>query len=125
MKLTCDLCGGELEVNTARQGAVCRSCGLTYSPERLKEKQAAQPPIKPVIETPPVTNEASQKPSAAEIQKAQKRMKVMWIILAAIGLFAFLGGLLSESAFILVSIPALLITLFIFKPWKVYGGNVL
>ncbi len=125
MKLTCDLCGGELEMNTAGQGAVCKYCGLTYSAERLKEKWAIQPPTKPVVKTLPVTNAAFRKPSAAEMKKAQKRMTVMWIILAAIGLFVFLGALFTESALLLVSIPALLITLFIFKPWKVYGGKVL
>lgn len=41
MKLTCDICGGELEMKTGGQGAVCKTCGLAYSVEVLKEKMAA------------------------------------------------------------------------------------
>lgn len=41
MKLTCDLCGGELQMNAGGQDATCLNCGLTYSIERLKEKMAA------------------------------------------------------------------------------------
>lgn len=40
MKLTCDLCGGELEMKAGGQGAICTTCGLTYSMESLKEKLA-------------------------------------------------------------------------------------
>ena len=122
MKLTCDLCGGELEMNPG--GAVCGNCGLEYGEDRLREKIAQQKPVPdpkpPVRKDPP----APKKPTAAE-QKAQKRMKVMWIILAAIGLFAFFSTLFTDSALPLVSFPALLITLFIFKPWKVYGGKAI
>lgn len=47
MKLTCDICGGALEMNAGGQGAVCANCGLTYSMERLKEKLGVQSPAKP------------------------------------------------------------------------------
>jgi len=124
MKLTCDLCGSELEMKGS--GAVCRNCGLEYGEDRLKEKRSEIKP--PVVETPPVKKESLTrkvpvgKPSAA---KEQKRMKAMWIILALIGLFAFFSTLFSDGVLPLVSFPALLITLFVFKPWKVYGGKVI
>ena len=37
-KLTCDLCGGTLEINKGGKGATCIECGLTYSMEHLREK---------------------------------------------------------------------------------------
>ena len=43
MKLTCDLCGGELQMNLDGQGAVCVNCGMTYSVEHLRKKLKAQP----------------------------------------------------------------------------------
>ena len=49
MKLTCDLCGSELQMTSGGQGAVCTNCGLTYSMERLREKLGIQTaePVKP------------------------------------------------------------------------------
>lgn len=38
MKLTCDICGGELQMNPAGTGASCTRCGMTYSVERLRKK---------------------------------------------------------------------------------------
>lgn len=38
MKLSCDLCGGELQMNSNGQGAVCGKCGMTYSMEHLRKK---------------------------------------------------------------------------------------
>lgn len=40
MKLKCDLCDGQLEMNPGGQGASCVNCGMTYSLERLREKLA-------------------------------------------------------------------------------------
>lgn len=37
MKLTCDLCGGTLQMNAGGQGATCMVCGLGYSMDRLRE----------------------------------------------------------------------------------------
>lgn len=37
MKLTCDLCGGELQMKAGGQSAACAGCGLEYSRERLME----------------------------------------------------------------------------------------
>ena len=37
MKLTCDLCGGALQMNLGGQGATCLNCGITYPMERLRE----------------------------------------------------------------------------------------
>ena len=42
MKLTCDLCNGELQMTTGGQSAVCSNCGITYPIERLREKLGAQ-----------------------------------------------------------------------------------
>lgn len=48
MKLTCDICNGDLEIVAGGKGAVCKSCGLAYSVERLKEKLGSQSAAKPV-----------------------------------------------------------------------------
>lgn len=42
MKLTCDLCGGVLQMNLDGQGAVCGNCGMTYSLEHLRKKLGSQ-----------------------------------------------------------------------------------
>ena len=36
-KLVCDICGGKLIVQEGGKQAICESCGLAYSMERLKE----------------------------------------------------------------------------------------
>ncbi len=38
MKLTCDICGGTLQMNPDNQGAACTSCGMAYSLESLRAK---------------------------------------------------------------------------------------
>lgn len=38
MKLTCDLCGGALQMNAGAKDASCKNCGLCYSLEMLREK---------------------------------------------------------------------------------------
>ena len=38
MKLTCDICGGTLQMNSGGTGATCVNCGMTYSVDRLREK---------------------------------------------------------------------------------------
>lgn len=122
MKLTCDLCGGELQMKTG--GAVCSNCGLEYGEDRIREKIAEQ---KPASDPKPPVRKAPQpprKPTATE-QKAQKKMKIMWIILALIAVAAFVGGLMESGVVYVVCLVALLITLFIFKPWKVYGGKAI
>ena len=45
MKLTCDICGGTLQMNSDGKGASCVNCGITYSVERLREKLGSQSPI--------------------------------------------------------------------------------
>lgn len=119
MKLTCDLCGGELQMNPG--GAVCGNCGLEYGEDRLREKIAEQKPVPdpkpPVRKDPP----APKKPTAAE----RKRMKIMWIILALIGVVALVGGLMESGIVYVGCAAAVLITLFIFKPWNVYGGKAI
>ncbi len=41
MKLTCDLCGGTLQMNAGGKGAACAGCGMTYSMDALREKLGA------------------------------------------------------------------------------------
>ena len=47
MKITCDLCGGSLQINMGGQGATCLSCGLTYPMERLREMLNGNASVKP------------------------------------------------------------------------------
>lgn len=63
MKLTCDLCGGPLQMNAGAQDASCKNCGLCYSLEMLRQKlglvgsapkKASEAPQPPVTPTPPV-----------------------------------------------------------------------
>jgi hypothetical protein len=63
MKLTCDLCGGVLQMNAGGKDATCKTCGLCYSIDLLREKlglgATAKPqekPVAPVVETPVVEN---------------------------------------------------------------------
>lgn len=58
MKLTCDLCGGQLMVGSGGQSASCTVCGLLYSMERLREKLGIipAPAVEPPIPTPPAKN---------------------------------------------------------------------
>ena len=95
MKLTCDVCGHELRPNAG--GAICPNCGMEYGQDRLQEKNPKK-----------------------------RNLTLMWIILVIIGLYAFFGALFSEpgrqeGTVYLTSLAALLITLFIFRPWKTEG----
>lgn len=57
MKLTCDLCGGALQMNMGAKDAACKNCGLCYSLEVLREKLgvgAAPQPKKEVVPEQPV-----------------------------------------------------------------------
>ena len=38
MKLTCDLCGGTLQMNAGGKDASCKNCGLCYPMDVLREK---------------------------------------------------------------------------------------
>ena len=38
MKISCDLCGSELQMEAGGQSARCTVCGMVYSLERLREK---------------------------------------------------------------------------------------
>lgn len=60
MKLICDICGGELHMNSDGSAAICSTCGLTYPKERLQQKiremqatPAINQPSTPVINQPP------------------------------------------------------------------------
>ena len=55
MKLVCELCGGTLEMRNG--GAVCQSCGLTYSMDTLKQKLGKQDTL-----SGPQTSTAHQRP---------------------------------------------------------------
>ena len=47
MKITCDLCGGALQINLGGQGATCTNCGLTYTMDRLREKLTGKTSVEP------------------------------------------------------------------------------
>lgn len=47
MKITCELCGGALQVNPGGQDAACLNCGLIYSMERLREMLTGNTSITP------------------------------------------------------------------------------
>ena len=46
MKITCDLCGGALQINLGGQGATCTNCGLSYTMDRLREKLTGETPVR-------------------------------------------------------------------------------
>lgn len=63
MKLTCDLCGGALQVNAGAQDASCKTCGLCYTMDMLRQKlglgstqqnKPVETPRAPVASTPAV-----------------------------------------------------------------------
>ena len=60
MKLTCDLCGGELQMKAGGQGACCANCGLEYSKDRLLEMLNGNTQAAP---------EVKQKPKEPQIRK--------------------------------------------------------
>ncbi len=129
MKLTCDLCGGELEMTVGTSGAVCRSCGLEYAPDRLREKQSE---MQQYANTAPIIGNTYSVPNTAKktapSPKERKKMTVMWVLWGIIGLIAFIGTLTAESpeqegTLFIGCLIALILTLIIFKPWKVYGGK--
>lgn len=70
MKLTCDLCGGELQMNLGGQSACCTNCGLEYSKERLLEmlKGGTQADPEPVEEPAP-------KPAEPKLRKLYLKRK--------------------------------------------------
>lgn len=49
MKLTCDLCGGELQMQAGGQRACCANCGLEYSQERLVEMLKDNTQVRPEV----------------------------------------------------------------------------
>lgn len=61
MKLTCDLCGSELQMNAGGQSATCSNCGLEYSRERLLEMLNGSIPAEPVVVPDPVVKPAQPK----------------------------------------------------------------
>lgn len=130
MKLKCDLCGGALQEKP--DGAVCSSCGLEYGPDRLQEKKLQQ---KELMNT---QLEKNKELVDAQLEKNREpllrkehgaaddgRMKIMWIILAVIAVITFIAGLMESGIIFLVCLVAALITLFVFKPWNVYGGKII
>lgn len=64
MKLTCDLCGGSLEMKNG--SAVCQGCGLTYSMETLREKMG-----RPAQTSAPASAPAPDATNTANVNSAQ------------------------------------------------------
>lgn len=67
MKLTCDLCGGALQINLGGQGATCTNCGLSYTMDRLREKLTGAPPVPPEPPKPEPPMPAPPKPDDEKI----------------------------------------------------------
>lgn len=69
MKITCDLCGGALQMNPGGRGATCTECGLTYSMERLREMLAGKTSVKPEPLKPVPPKPEPPKPMPPEQEK--------------------------------------------------------
>ena len=68
MKLTCELCGGSLQVTSGGTGATCTTCGLNYPMSRLREMLGLAPVVKqePVKEEPAVIEVPKEEPVKEE-----------------------------------------------------------
>lgn len=60
MKIECDLCGGQLQMNPGAQGATCMNCGMSYPMEVLREKLTKN-------------NVTAQVSSAQDVEKPQEQ----------------------------------------------------
>ena len=69
MKLTCDICGGTLQMNSGGTGATCVNCGMTYSVDRLREKLGGPADIPDATYT-PMENSPEQMPQEETIYDA-------------------------------------------------------
>lgn len=112
MNLTCEHCGGTLEVQSGGLTALCRGCGNLYTMEQLraKLKQPRQDPVKkvkqetdkPVRKTPAKTTKpAADKTVRKEAQEQQaatgKPPRYVGILLTIVALVAFFDGLLVDD----------------------------
>lgn len=112
MNLTCEHCGGPLEVQSGGMTVLCRSCGNMYTMDQLraKLKQPRQNPVKkanpetdkPVRKTlAKTTKPAADKPVRKEAQEQQaatgKPPRYVGILLVIVALVAFFDGLLVED----------------------------
>ena len=59
MKITCDLCGGMLQINSGGQGATCENCGIGYTMARLREKLNEQQNPPKTVDPQPVSSAAA------------------------------------------------------------------
>lgn len=50
MKLICDICGGELQMDAINTSATCVNCGINYSIESLRNKLKTNPDVQPTVE---------------------------------------------------------------------------
>ena len=64
MKISCELCGGALQMNVGGQGATCAVCGLSYPMERLREMLAARTAVKTEAPKPVEQNPVVKAPVA-------------------------------------------------------------
>lgn len=71
MKLTCDLCGGALQMTPGGGLAHCVNCGLEYSQERLQEKLQSAAPVTPAAPVSPAA------PYVPVEQPARPRMRTL------------------------------------------------
>ena len=121
MKLTCDLCGGELKAKSV--GAVCSYCGIEYGQDRLREKMSAIPPEQKAV--PPVKKEISHEVVS---DTDQKKFKLLWKIFGIICVVCFAGVLMAstpqqEAAVYIACVAATLLDFAILMPRKKKEGK--
>lgn len=79
MKLTCDLCGGELQINSGGKSATCANCGLGYTMERLREKlNDNNTPVDPPQPVPVEPEPVQPEPVVLTVLAAKKRPGMAW-----------------------------------------------
>ena len=73
MKLSCDLCGGTLQVNLGGQGATCTTCGLAYPMRRLREMLTGSVPVKQEPVQPEPVNQEPVMPKPVQQETVQPK----------------------------------------------------
>ena len=81
MKISCDLCGGELQMEAGGQGARCTVCGMVYSLERLREKwkiPPAEEPCRKIVPAEKRKKEPTDEPSLSPGRSKEEPMDAIW-----------------------------------------------
>lgn len=78
MKLLCDICGGQLQMNSTNDGATCVNCGMNYSVESLRNKLSGQQPAAAAVETaaPVAQVEIPEELPIAQVESAEEGIPI-------------------------------------------------